>query len=458
MQEALRNLPSIDRLLQLDLCQQWCQQYGRPAVTDALRSALNDARGRIHQRKAVEHNSVVFNLAHFLQDMERRLDFAFAPSLRTVINATGVILHTNLGRAPLSGAAIQAMQSIAKGYSNLEYDLEEGKRGRRDSHAVLKLKAVTGAEDALIVNNNAAALVLLLSALARGREVIISRGQLVEIGGGFRIPEIMAESGALLREVGSTNRTRLADYREAIHERTAMLLRVHPSNFRQSGFVKSTPLSELVALAREHEIHIADDLGSGSLLDTTQFGLPYEPTVQESVACGADVVLFSGDKLLGGPQAGILVGRKTVIQAMREHPLARAMRADKLALAALDATLNAYQRGFAAAEIPIWRMIARNSAELQELALRWQRIVGGAVIATRSTIGGGSIPGGTLPSHALALTVPNPNATLQLLRQTNPPVIARIEDDAVVLDPRTVLPEQEEELLKNLQEAGLNSL
>lgn len=453
MQEALRNLPSIDRLLQLELCQQWCEQYGRATVTDALRTALDETREQLHQG-----NSLTFHLLKFLQVVRQRLEIEFSPSLKRVINATGVILHTNLGRAPLSAAAIRAMQSTARGYSNLEYDLEEGKRGRRDAHTVAKLKALTGAEDALIVNNNAAALVLLLSALAQGGEVIISRGQLVEIGGGFRIPEIMAQSGALLREVGSTNRTRLSDYRNAIHERTAMLLRVHPSNFRQTGFVENTPLSELVALANEHALYIADDLGSGALLDAKEFGLPYEPTVQESVAGGVDAVLFSGDKLLGGPQSGIVVGRKAVIQSMKQHPLARAMRADKLALAALDATLSAYQRERATVEIPIWRMISRSSDEIQEVSIRWQRAVGGTIIKTHSTIGGGSIPGGTLPSHALAFEVPYPDVALRQLRQASPPVIARIEDGAVVMDPRTVLLEQEEELLAILQETRLTSL
>ena len=446
MQEALRALPSVDRLLHTDQCQTLREKFGQAAMTDALRSVLANARKRIQSG-----DSFSFDEQGLLIEAEKWLVNHFTPSLRAVINATGVILHTNLGRAPLSQPAIQAMHSVAQGYSTLEYELDSGKRGSRYTHTVEKLKRLCGAEDALIVNNNASALVLLLSALARGKEVIISRGQLVEIGGGFRIPEIMSESGALLREVGSTNRTRLADYENAITENTAMLLRVHPSNFRQTGFVEATELADLVALAKKRELMVADDVGSGALMETSKFGLPSEPTVQDSVSIGADVVLFSGDKLLGGPQAGILVGKVTVIRTLKMHPLARAMRADKLALAALGATLDSYLKDQAAQEIPIWWMIARKIDELREIAKRWQKAVGGEVIESSSAIGGGSIPGGTLPTIAIRFNVKNPELFSQQLRLLKIPIIARIEKDAVILDPRTVLPEQESDVMAGIQ-------
>ena len=450
MQKALRALPSVDRLLHTDHCQTLSKKFGQAAMTDALRSVLANARMRIQSG-----DSFSFNQQSLLIEAEKWLVNHFAPSLRAVINATGVILHTNLGRAPLSRQAIQAMHSVAQGYSTLEYELDSGKRGSRYTHAVEKLKQLSGAEDALIVNNNASALVLLLSALARDREVIISRGQLVEIGGGFRIPEIMSESGALLREVGSTNRTRLTDYENAITENTVMLLRVHPSNFRQAGFVEATELTDLVALAKKRELMVADDVGSGALLETSGFGLPSEPTVQDGVSTGADVVLFSGDKLLGGPQAGILVGKVAVIRTLKMHPLARAMRADKLALAALGATLDSYLRDRAIQEIPIWWMIARKIDELREIAERWQKAVGGEVIESSSAIGGGSIPGGTLPTVAIQLNVNNPDLFSQQLRLLKIPIIARIEKDAVILDPRTVLPEQENDFLSGIQSVRL---
>lgn len=450
MQKALRALPSVDRLLQTDHCQTLSKKFGQAAMTDALRSVLANARNRIQSG-----DSFSFSQQGLLIEAENWLVNHFAPSLRAVINATGVILHTNLGRAPLSQQAIQAMHSVAQGYSTLEYELDSGKRGSRYTHTVEKLKLLSGAEDALIVNNNASALVLLLSALARDKEVIISRGQLVEIGGGFRIPEIMSESGALLREVGSTNRTRLIDYENAITENTAMLLRVHPSNFRQAGFVEATELADLVALAKKRELRVADDVGSGALMETSRFGLPSEPTVQDSVSIGADVVLFSGDKLLGGPQAGILVGEIAVIRTLKMHPLARAMRADKLALAALGATLDSYLKDRVIKEIPIWWMIARKIDELKEIVERWQKAVGGEVIESSSAIGGGSIPGGTLPTVAIQLNVNNPDLFSQQLRLLKIPIIARIEKDAVILDPRTVLPEQENDFLSGIQSVRL---
>ena len=442
MQEALRALPSIDQLLQEERSGRLAELYGRSAVTAALRVVLEETRLAI-----LAGGGEVPDEGGCLARVEQHLRRQFAPTLVPVINATGVILHTNLGRTPLARAARAAMAAVAHGYSTLEYDLESGKRGSRQLHAARQLCALTGAEDALVVNNNAAALVLMLSALARDREVVISRGQLVEIGGGFRIPEIMAESGAILREIGSTNRTRREDYEQAISPQTALLLRVHPSNFRQTGFVETTSLTELVSLAQEQSLLVADDVGSGALLETTKFGLPVEPTVQEGVRAGADIVLFSGDKLLGGPQAGILVGKSAVLSRLKRHPLARAIRADKLTLAALGATLGAYLRERATQEIPIWWMIARERAELKETAIRWQRELGGEIIEAESAVGGGSLPGGTLPSVALVIATKDVDQIAAELRNAQPPIIARIDNERVLLDPRTVLPEQDEILL-----------
>lgn len=452
MQKAFRALPSVDRLLQAERCQRLCENFGRSSVTAMLRAVLENARAGIHEGQAS-----IPDVNACIREAEHRLQRQFAPSLRRVINATGVILHTNLGRAPLSSAATEAMNAIASGYSTLEYDLGKGVRGSRQQHAVEQLRALCGAEDALVVNNNAAALVLLLSAMAQDREVVISRGQLVEIGGGFRIPEIMSESGAILREVGSTNRTRLGDYEKAIGPETALLLRVHPSNFRITGFVEAAALAQLVELAREYGLLVADDIGSGALLDTAKYGLPQEPTVQESVLAGADVILFSGDKLLGGPQAGILVGKKTVLSQLKRHPLARALRADKLALAALSATLDAYLRERATMDIPIWWMIARTPKELCEVASRWQKAVGGELVESRSTVGGGSLPGGTLPTVGLMIATKKPDRFSTELRNARTPIIARIEEDRVLLDPRTVLPDQENDLLMGLNHALVNS-
>ncbi len=366
---------------------------------------------------------------------------------RRVINATGVILHTNLGRAPLSEAALQAMNDVADGYSTLEYDLEAGTRGKRERHIEDLLTAITGAEAATVVNNNAAATLLTLIATAQHREVILSRGQLVEIGGGFRIPDVMAQSGARLVEVGTTNRTRISDFEQAITPQTALLMRVHSSNFKMIGFTEQPTLAEIAGLAHQHGLLAVDDLGSGALLDTIPFGLEHEPTVQESLAVGFDVVAFSGDKLLGGPQAGIIVGRRAVIEVIKKHPLARAVRIDKLCLAALTATLEHYRYGEALTHIPVWRMIAMPLNSMRARAERWANRVGGSVIEARSTIGGGSLPGETLPTYALALDVPHPDVFIAQLRESAPPIIARITDGKVLFDPRTVFESQDEMLL-----------
>ncbi len=446
--EALRDLPAVDALLGAAAGQALCAQYGRAATLQALRATLEGARADIRAGDGPAPTR-----ACLLERANTKLARRFRPGLRPVINASGVILHTNLGRAPLAPAALEAMAAVGGHYSTLEYDLERGARGSRLKHCEQALCALTGAEAALVVNNNAAALVLTLASLAPGREVIISRGQLIEIGGGFRVPEVMASAGSRLVEVGTTNRTRLADYERAIRPETALLMRAHASNFRMTGFTEEVALAHLAQLAHDRGLLLVDDLGSGALLDTAAFGLLHEPTVQESVAAGADLVAFSGDKLTGGPQAGIIVGRAGPLALLKRHPLARALRADKLCLAGLAATLELWLRGQALTQVPVWRMIARELQELREVADAWAQRLGGAVVAGESAVGGGSLPGATLPTWLLALEVAQPDDTLARLRAAEPPVIARIADGRVLLDPRTVLPGEEDSLLAALEDA-----
>jgi L-seryl-tRNA(Ser) seleniumtransferase len=445
---SLRDLPSVDRLLQAATTAGLQSRFGHPLTLQALHETLDEARGMIRGGGQPPDDNTL------IAEASRRLEAWLAPTLRPVINATGVILHTNLGRAPLSRSATQAMLNVADGYSTLEYDLAAGKRGSRETHAEALLRRLLDAEAALVVNNNAAAVLLALTALARRREVVIARSQLVEVGGGFRIPDVMKESGARLVEVGTTNRTHLRDFETALTERTALVLRAHHSNFRIIGFTTEPDLSDLVALAQRHALPVVDDLGSGALLDTAAFGLAHEPTVQESLRCGAALVAFSGDKLLGGPQAGILVGAKEQIDRLRRHPLARAIRPDKLCLAALGATLTHYLRHEATREIPVWQMIAARPEGLRARATAWaSALQSGEVIQGRSTVGGGSLPEETLPTWLLALETSQPNRMAERLRLSAAPVIARVEDDRLVLDPRTVLPEQEPALLAGISAA-----
>ena len=373
------------------------------------------------------------------------------------------MIHTNLGRAPLSAQAIAAMAEVGTGYSNLEYDLAAGERGDRYGHAAAALCRLTGAEAAVVVNNNAGSVLIALAALCATEdgstpEVILSRGQLVEIGGGFRIPDVLRRSGARLVEVGTTNRTYLRDYEAAITERSRMLLSVHRSNFRLSGFVHDTELRDLAALGARRGLWAMDDLGSGTLLATAPYGLGHEPTVPERVASGVDLVCFSGDKLLGGPQAGILVGRRKAIELVKHHPLMRALRVDKVTLAGLAATLAHYERGEAAREIPVWRAIAQPVAELEARARRWLAALEGSVTGlsvreSRSAVGGGSLPEVTLPTWVLAVSPPDPDALAARLRAGHPPVIGRIEEGAFVVDPRTVTADEEPALLAALRGA-----
>lgn len=447
---SLRDLPSVDELLRSRTGQALEQDYGRPLLLEAVRTVLESVR------EAYPHTNSLPENEQILQQAVSTLVIWTSQTLRPVINASGVIVHTNLGRAPYSQAARQAVEQVARGYSSLEYDLEQGQRGSRLVHAADLLCRLTGAEDALVVNNNAAAVLLALTALARGRQVVISRTQLVEIGGGFRVPEVMQQSGAELAEIGTTNRVHLRDYRNALQAEPepALVMRAHRSNFQIIGFTSEPRLADIAALCQQYEIPLIDDLGSGSLLDTSRFGMAHEPMVQESLQAGADLVCFSGDKLLGGPQAGIILGRTALIDRLRRHPLARAVRADKLCLAALSATLLHYIKDEALEKIPVWQMITASPESLQARARQWAVQLGqGEVQAGMSTVGGGSLPGETLPGSLLALQVSTPHRFLAALREADPPVIARVADDRVVFDPRTVLPEQEAALLQAIKTA-----
>jgi L-seryl-tRNA(Ser) seleniumtransferase len=440
----LRKLPKIDQLLERAPVTRWVEEQGRAVVVAALRGAVDEVRQVVLKGGRCPDDEAVLAGARAL------IERALRPTLRRVVNASGVVIHTNLGRAPLSREALAAMAQIGQGYSNLELDLEEGERGSRYAHCGALLASLCGAEDALVVNNNAAAVTLALAALARGREVVISRGQLVEIGGGFRIPDVLRESGATLVEVGTTNRTYLEDYAQAITERTAALLVVHRSNFQIVGFSHDASLEELSALSRERGLPLVDDLGSGTLLDTAPFGLAHEPTVQERVGAGADLVCFSGDKLLGGPQAGYLVGKRALIDRLEACPLLRALRVDKVTLAGVEATLRHYQRGDALRALPVWRAIAMTVEQTGVRANAWKRELafeGATVVDSQSTVGGGSLPGMTLSTRVLALKVDSPDARAKALRVGETAVLARIEDDRLVLDPRTVLPDEDEPML-----------
>ena len=441
---SLRNLPAVEQLLQQSGL--LIHQYGRPLTLDALRFTLDDIRNRFRSNPEAELPSIdqILSLA------ESHLSTWAAPTLLPVINATGVILHTNLGRAPLSRATVQAMKDAAENYSTLEYDLSKGQRGSRLIHAEAVLQKLTGAEAALVVNNNASAVLLVLSALANRKRVVISRTQLVEIGGGFRVPDVMKQSGARLVEVGTTNKVRLSDYGEALQEPAALIMRAHRSNFRIIGFTEEPDLKEIVTFAHQAGVPVVDDLGSGALLDTANYGLAHEPTVQESLAAGADLVCFSGDKLLGGPQAGIILGKKELVARLKKHALARAVRADKTCLAGLTATLLHYLKDEAEREIPVWKMISLTLEQLKVRAEAWREALGqGDVIASESTVGGGSLPEECMATFVLALNVRSPDKFLKKLRQANPPVIARVENDTILFDPRTVL--QDELLISTLK-------
>ncbi|GAB4420285.1 MAG: L-seryl-tRNA(Sec) selenium transferase [Anaerolineales bacterium] len=442
---SLRDLPSVEALLQDS--GHLITAYGRPLTVDALRGALDDVRARFKR----DPELALPSQAEILSQAETRLIAWTQPTLIPAINATGVVIHTNLGRAPLSKATVTAMHEVALGYSNLEYDLRKGKRGSRLIHAESVLQKLTGAEAAVVVNNNASAVLLTLAALSNRKRAIIARSQLVEIGGGFRVPDVMKQSGAKLVEVGATNRVHLSDYEEAVFGPTGVVMRAHRSNFKIIGFTEEPEIKDIVEIAHKAGVPVVDDLGSGSFIDTAKYGLIHEPTVQEILGAGVDVVTFSGDKLLGGPQAGIIVGRKDLLAKIKKHPLARAVRADKVALAGITATLLHYLKDEAEREIPIWQMISMTREQAKVRAEAWREAIGqGEVIESESAVGGGSLPGESLPTYVLALNVRSPDKFLSKLRSANPPVIGRTENDRVLFDPRTVLPEQDEILLKIL--------
>lgn len=454
-EHLLREIPKVDELLRSPALSQAYKGAPRGVVTEAVRAVLGDLRrgileGRVRQLP---------DAADICREAASRAADAALPSLRGVINATGVVLHTNLGRACLASRAADAAADVARNYSTLEYDLESGGRGRRDAHAEILLRKLTGAEGALVVNNNAAAVLLILSALTAGGEVIVSRGELVEIGGSFRVPEIMESCGAALREVGTTNKTRLSDYERAIDANTRALMKVHTSNYRIVGFTESVPLEALVALGRQHGLPVIEDLGSGSLCDLNRFGIRGEPTVQESVRAGADVVCFSGDKLLGGPQAGIILGKKSYIGRLGRHPLMRAMRVDKMTLAALEATLRCYADDTAPREIPTIAMLAETPETLLARAETLCAAIGEAgvkafVVEAEDQVGGGSVPLQALPSYAVAIIPEEGADALEArLRRRARPIIGRIDHGRYLLHVRTVREEDDAYIARTLAEA-----
>lgn len=444
MTTGFRAIPAVNRILEDGAIVQLIEAHSRDAVLELIRQNLDEVR------VSVSGGAEPPDLPSLVTEIERRSRKRWRAWPERVINATGVILHTNLGRAPLSDDSIQAMQRAASGYSDLEMDMETGKRGSRQSHISELMSQVTGAEAAMVVNNNASAIMLGLAALTAGKEVIVSRGEAVEIGGGFRIPDVLRQSGATLVEVGTTNRTYARDFDDAITDNTGAILSVHASNFKVIGFTNAPTLEELVEVGQRRGVPVLHDLGSGCLLDTTPYGLAPEPRPQQSVAAGVELGFFSGDKLLGGPQAGIIVGKKDAIATVSRHPLARAVRIDKMSMAALAATVLHYIRQEAESKVPIWQMISATEDELRRRAEAWADIAPSAtVVPSRSAIGGGSLPGETLPTWVVRIPSPQPGAAetlTQRLRSNTPPIVARIEDDAVLLDPRTVLPDDENDV------------
>jgi L-seryl-tRNA(Ser) seleniumtransferase len=463
----LRIIPSIEILRRREGIRGLEREFGRAAIVDALRAATAELRARLSAEGAGPGcpDDAEAAARAIEEGARQRLEAAGRPSLCRLINATGIVVHTNLGRAPLAEAATRRMAELGRGYTNLEFDIEQGRRGRRDVHAEALLTRLLGADSAVVVNNNAGATLLVLAALAAGREVVVSRGELVEIGGGFRLPEVMAQSGARLREVGTTNRTRADDYDDAIGPDTALLLRVHQSNFRIEGFTERPTLDQLVEIGRRRKVAVAEDIGSGYLglgreedaarLDALLGG---EPRVEDSLARGVDVICFSGDKLLGGPQAGIIAGRRPLLDRIRRHPLMRVLRVDKLTYAALEATLAEYAAGRASRTVPVIRMIlaAPGTIEARARALAERAAAAGVleavVVATGSKVGGGTTPGVELPSSAVALSHRRHGADWLdgWLRRHDPGIVGRIDDDRLLLDMRTVLDEEDETVARAL--------
>ncbi len=462
-----RLLPSVDELLRNEQMQTIIERFGHGATVETARVLSADLRAQI-AAGAIDESQIKEAIRQLPKAIEAHLQAGLSYSLRPLINATGVILHTNLGRAPLSEAALQHVVEVSRGYSNLEFDFATGERGKRDVHVsrlFARLLNTTGREvSTVVVNNNAAAVLLALNSLAEGGEVIVSRGELVEIGGSFRIPDVMAKSGAVLREVGTTNRTRIADYEQAINPRTKLLLRVHRSNFQIIGFTEQPALEELAALGGKHRIPVMEDLGSGELFDLRQVGIHGEPMIADSLRAGIDLVTYSGDKLLGGPQAGLISGNPELIAKLRANPLFRALRVDKMFYAALEATLLAYLREDFDS-IPTLRMMRVSEEELQRRAEHIAQLLRISsseleveVVESRSVLGGGSAPGSTLPSRAVALRSADltPEALLERLRQWEAPIVARVENDRVLLDLRTVEPAQDATIVAALEKVANN--
>ena len=450
MREKLRQIPSVSSVLSDTRISELMTEFSAEAVTDLIREQLS------HIRSTVDSESEIPTILEISNQVSDHVKRNWANWPRTVINATGVVIHTNLGRAPLSTESMEAAVDSSKTYSDLELELGSGKRGSRQARISQLLSSLTGAEAGFVVNNNAAAIMLGLSALALGKEVIVSRSEAVEIGGGFRIPDVLKQSGAILTEVGTTNRTYVMDYERELNEDTGVILSIHSSNFKIIGFTATPSISDLSNLGTSKGIPVLHDVGSGSLLDTTKYGLAPEPRPQESIAAGADLCFFSGDKLLGGPQAGIVIGRKSYIEKLSNHPLARAFRIDKMNLAALTTTLIHYLKEEAQNKIPVWQMI---SAELDDLRTRAHNIstkipssdlYSAKVIGTKSTIGGGSLPGETMDSFGIQLTVNNPENFALKIRTASSPVVPRIEDDAVIFDLRTVLQSDDDTLIASI--------
>jgi L-seryl-tRNA(Ser) seleniumtransferase len=466
IKEKLRQLPSVEKILESEKLKSRIEKYSHPLITEAARETLLSIREQIKENK---ENPEDISFDQLVQKVSQRVDENTSNFTRPVINATGVILHTNLGRAPLDEETLSHIVEISKNYDNLEFDLDAGKRSHRGIFLQKLLCQLTQAEDALAVNNNAGAVLLILTALAKGKEVIVSRGELVQIGGGFRIPEILALSGATLKEVGTTNKTSLSDYQNAITGDTALLLKVHQSNFRMIGFVERPSIGQLVELGKKHNLCVAEDLGSGVMLRTEDFELAHEPTVLEAISAEADLVCFSGDKLLGAPQAGIILGKKKYVEMLRRHPLHRALRLDKMFIAGLEGVLLSYLKGEATRKIPAWQMI---STPLDVLKRRAENIgvqlkkseISITIGESASTVGGGSLPGETLPTIVISVesagmshTVHSADRQARLFREQSPPIIGRIEDEKFVLDLRTIFPHQDELVIKAIKNIFLKT-
>ena len=445
--EALKQIPPVNDVLCSEELSEFRNILGQPFAGQMLNQVLSEIRRELTQSKSVV--SRVDLTLRIAGEVARRLRDVLQPSLRRVINASGVILHTNLGRAPLPQVAIDHLREVSTGYSNLEFDLRDGSRGKRDVHVERILQQLLGCETAIVVNNNAAAVLLVLNTFGEGGEVIASRGEQIEIGGSFRIPEVMAKSGARLREVGTTNRTRINDYEKAINEQTRLLMRVHPSNFRIIGFTERPSLQEFVGLGKRRGVPTFEDLGSGCVVDLEPLGVRDEPIAIESIRAGADIISFSGDKLLGGPQAGIIAGKKLYVEKLRQNPLFRALRVDKLTISVLETVLRAYLQG-QLNDIPAWRMLHATAQELQTRAEVFSRLTGSLAepVELKSLVGGGSAPEAYLPSWGVVLKIPGlSDVELERrLRSSDPPVIVRIEDSRVILDFRTILRGEEGEL------------